>query len=112
MYTSLIHRPVLIAGGDILVLPKNEQVSVKKYTFSPSGAVFYVVMGSTGDHFTTEHFCTCNDFNFRKKPEGCIHMKALKEAIKDKSYEVYSFSDDELRQVFKYELMEAVLVPR
>ena len=69
MYTSLIHRPVLIAMGDILVLPKNEQVYVKKYIFSPSKAVFYVVM-------------------------------------------VFSFSDDELRQVFKYELMEAVLVPR
>ncbi|MGC8557424.1 MAG: hypothetical protein ACP5NC_00305 [Nitrososphaeria archaeon] len=93
-------------------MPKNEQVYVKKYIFSPSKAVFYVVMGSTGDHFTTEHFCTCNDFNFRKKAEGCIHMKALKKAIKDKSYVAFNFSDDELRQVFKYELMEAVLVPR
>ncbi len=93
-------------------MPKNEWVYVKKYVFKPSGRSFYVVLGRTGDHLTTERFCTCNDFNFRRKPEGCIHIQALKKAIREKSYEIYSFSDDELSQVFKYELMEVVFMPR
>ncbi len=95
-----------------MTLPRNERVYVKKYVFNPSGSSFYVVLGSTGDHLTTEHFCTCNDFNFRKRPEGCVHMQALRRAIQEKSYEVYSFSDDELSQVFKYELIDVVFMPR
>ncbi len=85
---------------------------VKKYVFEPSGKSFYIVLGRTGDHFTTEHFCTCKDFNFRRKPEGCVHMRALKRAISEKSYEIYTFSDNELSQVFKYELMDVLFMPR
>ena len=72
----------------------------------------YLVLGSTGDHLTTEQFCTCNDFNFRRRPEGCIHMQVLKRSIQEKSYDVYNFADDEFRQVFKYVLMEVVFMPR
>ncbi|MEM0146519.1 MAG: hypothetical protein QXY52_05120 [Conexivisphaerales archaeon] len=93
-------------------MPRNELVYVKKYIFKPSGNSFYVVLGSTGDHLTTKHFCTCGDFNFRRRPEGCRHMQALRRAIQQKSYKVYNFSDDEFSQVFKYELMEVVFVPR
>ncbi|MGC8661021.1 MAG: hypothetical protein ACP5TZ_00780 [Nitrososphaeria archaeon] len=93
-------------------MPKNERVYVKKYVFRPSGNSFYLVLGSTGDHLTTEQFCTCNDFNFRMRPEGCIHMQVLKRSIQEKSYDVYNFADDEFRQVFKYVLMEVVFMPR
>ncbi len=79
--------------------------SVKCYAVNGRGR-FFIVVGSSGDHITTGHFCTCADFNFRKKE--CVHMKVLREAIELKLYDTVSVEPEELSQVFKYAVREII----
>lgn len=81
---------------------------VIKYVFEPSGRFFYVVKGINHDYLTTKSFCTCYDYNFRRRPEGCSHMKALAKAIENRSYREIRLSDEEFSQIFKYELLDVL----
>lgn len=78
---------------------------VKCYAVKGGGR-FFVVVGKTGDHITTGSFCTCADYNFRKRE--CAHIKALKGAIASGSYDVIRVEREELSQVFKYETREVI----
>ncbi len=85
-----------------------KHIAVIKYTFKPSGRVLYIVKGVHHDYITTRHFCTCYDYNFRKKKEGCAHMQALSEAIESNKYEEFMLDDEEYSQIFKYELYDVL----
>lgn len=78
---------------------------VKCYSVEGGGR-FFVVIGSTGDHVTSLSFCTCADFNFRRRE--CVHMKLLKESIERGAYELIKVKREELSQIFKYEAREVI----
>ncbi|MFP3166783.1 MAG: hypothetical protein RXR36_05840 [Nitrososphaeria archaeon] len=85
-----------------------KDITVIKYLFKPSGKILYVVKGFHHDYITTKTFCTCFDYNLRKKPGGCIHMKALIEALETNNYEEIAADDEEYNQIFKYELYDVL----
>ena len=85
-----------------------KDITVIKYLFKPSGKILYVVKGFHHDYITTKTFCTCFDYNLRKKPGGCIHMKALIEALETNNYEEIAADDEEYNQIFKYELLSLI----
>ncbi|MDP8024095.1 MAG: hypothetical protein ACP5LF_05555 [Nitrososphaeria archaeon] len=85
-----------------------KDIAVIKYFFKPSGRVLYVVKGTHHDYITGRYFCTCYDYNFRKKPGGCVHMRALAEALESGNYEEFDLDDEEYSQIFKYELYDVL----
>ena len=71
---------------------------VKKYVFTPSGRVLWVVVGRHRDYIILPkaNFCTCDDFFFRvlghEKPM-CYHILAVKIAELTGRYEVIEEGD-------------------
>ncbi|MCS7117802.1 MAG: hypothetical protein NZ957_03350 [Thaumarchaeota archaeon] len=68
-----------------------EEGRVKRYVFTPSGRVVWVVVGRKRDYVVMPevNYCTCDDYFFRvirgHKP-SCYHLVAVKEAITEGNY--------------------------
>ncbi|MGC8569520.1 MAG: hypothetical protein ACP5LW_05900 [Nitrososphaeria archaeon] len=81
---------------------------VIRYRFMPSGRFLFVVQGRHHDYLTTLSFCTCYDYSFRRRPEGCVHMRALRAAMETGEWEEIVAGDEEFSQIFKYEVLDVL----
>jgi predicted nucleic acid-binding Zn finger protein len=74
------------------------QGKVKKYSFTPSGRVRWIVVGRHRDYLILPRagHCTCEDFFFRvlshEKPM-CYHLLAQKIAVQTGKYDVIEEDD-------------------
>lgn len=72
---------------------------VKKYVFSPSGRVRWIVVGRHRDYIVLINvpYCSCDDYFFRvihgSKPH-CYHIEAVNLAIKTGNFETINESDE------------------
>jgi len=72
---------------------------VRKYAFTPSGVIRWVVTGGTDkDYLVIEHtFCSCKDFLFnalyRREIPACYHLLAREIAEKTEKFEVITIED-------------------
>lgn len=73
---------------------------VKKYFLTPSGRIFWVIVGRRRDYWVLPGiFCSCDDFYInvvtRARSKYCYHLlaQALAEALS--KYEVFTVSDEE-----------------
>jgi len=79
--------------------------SVKKLLFCPSGRELVTVVGKGADYLVAGNGCTCyGHYNavIKGSTGGCVHMKAVTEAMRDGSYELFVLHDEEFNQIFKY----------
>lgn len=72
---------------------------VKKYVFSPSGRMVWVVLGRERDYLIMPEaeFCPCDDFYFRvldKKVHMCYHLLTQKLAANLGWFELFEENDD------------------
>ena len=72
---------------------------VKKYVFSPSGEVLWVVVGRERDYLIlpTAGFCSCDDFFYRVMAESsslCYHLVAQRLAKALNLYDTVEECDD------------------
>lgn len=79
---------------------------VKVIRFLPSRNELYLIVGEREEYVVSLDpvFCFCNDFFFRAAKEGryCVHIKALKLALRERNYVLYFLRDAEAPQMFKY----------
>jgi len=73
---------------------------VKKYVFSPSARVVWIVVGRERDYLIMPEaeYCTCDDFYFRvldKKVHMCYHLFAQKIAQNLEWFEVIDTDDED-----------------
>ncbi len=79
---------------------------VKKYRFSPSGRVVWIVIGRERDYLIMPEaeYCTCDDFYFRvldKKVHMCYHIFAQKIAQNLGWFETIDSNDEEYNMLMK-----------
>jgi predicted nucleic acid-binding Zn finger protein len=79
---------------------------VKKYVFSPSGRVVWVVLGRERDYLIMPEaeFCPCDDFYFRvldKKVHMCYHLLTQKLAANLGWFELFEENDDSYGMLMK-----------
>lgn len=72
---------------------------VKKYVFSPSGKIVWVVVGRERDYLIMPEaeFCTCDDYYFRvldKKIHMCYHILTQKIAANLGWFKIYQEADE------------------
>ena len=75
---------------------------VKKYIFSPSGIVRWVVSGQEKEYLVIERtFCSCRDFLFtallRREVPSCYHLLAREIAEQIEKYEEIILDDEQYR---------------
>ena len=75
---------------------------VKKYIFTPSGIVRWVVSGQEKDYLVIERtFCSCRDFLFtallRREVPSCYHLLAREIAEQTEKYEEIILDDDDYK---------------
>ncbi|MBD3189791.1 MAG: hypothetical protein GF308_04065 [Candidatus Heimdallarchaeota archaeon] len=79
-------------------------LNVKKYLFTPSGIIRWVVIGSSGREYLllSHSFCSCNDFLFnsllRRETPSCYHLLAREIAELRGDFEVIQLSDRQYSQ--------------
>lgn len=82
-------------------------LNVKKYVFTPSGIVRWVVIGSSGREYLllSHSFCSCKDFLFnsllRRETPSCYHLLAREIAELKGDFEVIQLSDRHFSQFMK-----------
>jgi len=72
---------------------------VKKYVFSPSGRVLWIVVGQTAEYliYSNAGYCGCSDFYFRvlnDEKAYCYHLLAQKLADALNHYELVREDDE------------------
>lgn len=77
-----------------------ETMSVKKYTFMPSGRVVWIVVGKEKEYFVIPNiYCQCDEFYInvvkRRKSELCYHILAQTIAERIGKYESYEVADSD-----------------
>lgn len=85
---------------------------VKKYIFTPSKRIVWIVVGRERDYLImpAADFCTCDDFYFRvmdKQAHLCYHLIAQKLAQTLENYELYE-EEDKLYEVLMKEWKKAI----
>jgi predicted nucleic acid-binding Zn finger protein len=90
-----------------------EDQRVKKYLFTPSNRVVWIVVGKERDYlmWPAADYCSCDDFYFRvmdKQVHLCYHLIALKLAKSLESYESFE-EEDELYESLMKEWKRAML---
>jgi predicted nucleic acid-binding Zn finger protein len=81
-----------------------EEKAVKKYIFTPSSRIIWIVKGKkkTYQVIPQSNFCSCDDFYFRvldKKKQMCYHLVAQGLAYALNRYEILELSDHEYEKI-------------
>lgn len=81
-----------------------EEKTVKKYIFTPSNRIIWIVKGKKDVYqvIPQSNFCSCDDFYFRvldKKKQMCYHLVAQGLASALNRYETVELSDHEYEKI-------------
>ncbi|MCP8318916.1 MAG: hypothetical protein L6N95_03710 [Candidatus Methylarchaceae archaeon HK01B] len=81
-----------------------EEKAVKKYIFTPSSRIIWIVKGKKDVYqvIPQSNFCSCDDFYFRvldKKKQMCYHLVAQGLASALNLYETVDLSDHEYEKI-------------